>query len=602
MMNKKNNKMKNKIFRQLFIENSGWFLLEIIGSYAAAKVLLLGNNRISDAIDAMFAGRLSECINREFWVYVGCLVVLGFAFTYIQGAATKVFAANMQTGFRHEAGKQLMQLEYRYFDTHTSGRVLNNFLDDAAKISDYYSEILPTIVTSVVTIVTITVSLVRLDAVLTLLLMVVVPVMVVVSRVTGEKVSQLTRKHSQFHDEVNELAYDAISGINVVKSYNLEKFFQNKIKQTNRTILGFEYRRNAISSIAWVTGDIMQCAPCIILGIAALWRVQTGHLTIGEMSYFLLLLDRIVPPLGMIPHYFIDARIALVSKNRLEEIMEYPTEDVTDDAVRESAGTGVNGNADEDINIEPCSHGYAVEFKNVSFAYDAGGNVLDDFCIRIARGDNVALVGESGGGKSTIFKLICGFYKAQNGTINVLGSAVGKSDYDRLREHIALVSQDTFLFPESVAWNVACGDEKIGMDRIIECCRKARIHDDIMKMPEGYNTNVGERGDRLSGGQKQRLAIARALLKNAELILFDEPTASVDVKNEEQIKTALEELAENHTIITIAHRLNTIEKADCIYVLQNGKVAECGTHRELINRDGVYKRLYNTSAVTQDLQ
>ena len=136
------------------------------------------------------------------------------------------------------------------------------------------------------------------------------------------------------------------------------------------------------------------------------------------------------------------------------------------------------------------------------------------------------------------------------------------------------------------------------MDRIIECCKKARIHDDIIKMPEGYATNAGARGDRLSGGQKQRIAIARALLKNAELILFDEPTASVDVENEEQIKNALEELAKNHTIMTIAHRLNTIENAECIYVLQKGRIVQKGTHRELMDSEGVYSRLYRTVSYT----
>ena len=405
---------KNTIFRELFMKNSGWFVLELACSYLAAKVLLLGNNRISDAIDAMFAGNLGECIDRQFWIYVGVLVVLGFAFTYIQSIATKIFAANMQTGFRAAAGKKLMQLEYRYFDTHTSGRVLNNFLDDVAKISDYYSEILPTIVTSAVTIVTIIFSLARLDGLLSALLLEVVPVMMLVSRLTGEKVSGLTRKHSQYHDEVNELAYDAISGINVVKSYNLEDYFKDKIKKTNRTILGFEYRRNAISSIAWVAGDIVQCAPCVILGIAALWRVQTGHITIGEMSYFMLLLDRVVPPLGMLPHYFIDARINLVSRNRLEEIMDYPSESAADGNDNSMCGTTDTGNG-------AC----AVEFKNVSFAYDTSGCVLDDFNLRIEKGRNVAIVGESGGGKSTIFKLICGFYKPDKGEVNVFGEEAG---------------------------------------------------------------------------------------------------------------------------------------------------------------------------------
>lgn len=573
--------MKKDVFKKLFIKNSLWFILEMISAYIAARILLLGSSKISGAIDSLFYGNLSDCVNARFWVDVSILVVMGFVFTYLQTISTKYFAANMQTGFRKQAGSQLIQLQFKYFDTHTSARVLNNLIEDVMRVSEYYSEILPSMVTSLITIVTILFSLARLDMFLTLLLMITVPFMVLVSRLTGGMISKLTRKHTQFHDEVNELAYDAINGINVVKSYNLENHFKDKIKQTNRIILKFEYRRNAVSAIAGVMGFFLSNAPQIILGMAALHRVLNGHLTIGEMTYFILLLDRLVNPLGGLPNYFIEAKTDLVSKHRLEELMIFPTE--------KSVGM-------EKDNLV-CGSGtdYAVSFEDVCFSYDGSQDILSNFNLKIEQGKNVAFVGESGGGKSTIFKLICGLYETNAGKIRVFGRDVSSGDIDDIRHNIALVSQDTYLFPESVAWNVACGDKSISMEKIIDCCKKARIHDEIMKMPKGYNTNVGERGDALSGGQKQRIAIARALLKDARLILFDEPTASVDVENEDQIKRALEEIKETHTIITIAHRLNTIEEADCIYVLQHGKIVEYGKHTKLLQQNAVYGRLYKLS-------
>lgn len=593
--------MKNKnIFTKIFIKNIPLFFIEILSAYIATKVLVLGNTKISQAVDALFNNTISEYINKQFWIYVAVLVVAGFVFTYIQTYATKVFAVNMQTDFRREAGMKLPELQFKYFDSHLSARVLNNFIDDVAKISEYYSELLPDIVKTIITSVTIFITLIKVDRVTALLLLVIIPVMAVITSFTGNMVSKLTRKHTEYNDEVNELAYDAINGISVVKSFNLENYFKNKIKNTLKTILKFEYRRNAISSIGWATGSLVSTAPYIILSIFALHRVLSGNLTVGGMTYFILFMDRLLQPLGNLPYMIIDAKIDLVSKNRLKELMNYPvetntenSEDNTGDFSKNSDNTGKNSNI---VNADKIgkNNNAAVVFKDVTFSYVKGNNVLKNFNVNIEAGKNVAFVGSSGGGKSTIFKLICGLYEVSGGTVEIFGKRIGEENIDLIRKDIALVSQDTYLFPETIAWNVACGDESVSMERIIECCKKARIHDDIMKMPHGYNTDAGERGNMLSGGQKQRIAIARALLKDAKLILFDEPTASVDIENEEKIKQAIEEIKENHTIITIAHRLNTIENADCIYVVDNGVIAESGTHDELIAGNGIYKRLYDT--------
>ena len=277
--------MKNKnIFKKIFIKNIPLFFIEILSAYIATKVLVLGNTKISQAIDALFNNTISEYINKQFWIYVAVLVAAGFIFTYIQTYATKVFAVNMQTDFRREAGKKLPELQFKYFDSHLSARVLNNFIDDVAKISEYYSELLPDIVKTIITSVTIFITLIKVDRVTALLLLVIIPVMAVITSFTGNMVSKLTRKHTEYNDEVNELAYDAINGISVVKSFNLENYFKNKIKNTLKTILKFEYRRNAISSIGWATGSLVSTAPYIILSIFALHRVLSGNLTVSACS------------------------------------------------------------------------------------------------------------------------------------------------------------------------------------------------------------------------------------------------------------------------------------------------------------------------------
>jgi len=569
--------MKKSVFQKLFMKNIVFFILEIISAYVVTQVLLLGNQKISAAIDMMLAGDGDTYIDAAFWWYMAVLIALGFGFSVLQSVAAKRFAVRILTGFRKESGRRLMHLEYCYYDTHTSAEVLNRFISDSQKVSEYYAEVLPWIVLSVVSVGTILVSIARVDMVLTVLLMVIVPVITFVSKYVNKRVSELTKMHWQLRDEVNEMAYDGLQGMNVIRSFCLESEMIRRIREANYRLLRYEYRRNSISAISWFLGDFVTWMPGIILGVIALLRVQSGHMTAGEMAYFLLLLDRIVAPLGQLPGYFIEARTDLVSRARLSETMNYRVEH----------GGETDYHTDENVMID---------FQSVDFTYDGEMKILENCSFTILKGSNVAFVGESGSGKSTILKLICGLYAPEGGRIRIMGKDVSQSDVSVLREHLAVVSQDSFLFPESIEWNVRCGNEQVSREQVMEACKKAQIHDYIMTLPKGYDTNVGERGDLLSGGQKQRISIARALIKNAEIILFDEPTASVDVQNENEIKKALKEAAEGKTVITVAHRLNTIQNADCIYVLHHGSVAEQGSHEELLAVKGIYSRLYETGS------
>lgn len=575
------NQHKDNVFNRLLKQNILFLLLEMAGAYIVTQCLLAGNQKISEAIDGMLAGNIAGYISTEFWIEIIILIVAGFVFAVIQNVSTRRFTVNMLTGFRKESGRRLMELKYRYFDSHTSAQILNNFISDSQKVSEYYSEVMPCIVTSVVSIAAILISIAGIDVVLTVLLVVIVPVMTIISRYANKKISNLTKMHLQLSDEVNEIGYDGLQGMTVVRSFNLESEMIRRIKEANARRLKYEYRRNRISAISWILSDIVTNLPGIMLGVIALLRMQQGCITAGEMTYFMLLLDRIVHPLGQLPSYFIEAKIDLVSKERLEKIMHFETE---------HSGKADYNSEEDDI----------ISFDSVRFAYDEK-NVLNNCSFTVKNGSNIAFVGESGSGKSTIFKLICGLYEPSDGTIDIMGKDIMQGDTRELRKHIAIVSQDSFLFPESIEWNVRCGFDEVTDEQVIQACKKARIHDFIMSLPDGYKTNVGERGDLLSGGQKQRLSIARALIKNADIILFDEPTASVDVENENEIKKALNEAAEGKTVLTIAHRLNTVKDADVIYVLKDGQIAESGTHEELIKNKGVYSRLYEISCNNEEV-
>jgi ABC-type multidrug transport system fused ATPase/permease subunit len=235
----------------------------------------------------------------------------------------------------------------------------------------------------------------------------------------------------------------------------------------------------------------------------------------------------------------------------------------------------------------------AVEFTDVSFKYDNEKKILENLNFQVLRGEKIALIGSSGGGKTTLFKLLCGFYGAQSGLIKLYGIDMNKWSLSALRSLIALVSQDIHLFPGTIAENIGYGAPEPSLDEVINAAKAANAHDFIMELPKGYNTIIGEDGARLSGGEKQRISIARAILKDAPILLLDEPTSALDTQSEALVQEVFNKIMKNKTEIVIAHRLSTIKECDRVLVLDQGTIMETGSHEELLLKDGVYKKLYN---------
>jgi len=234
-----------------------------------------------------------------------------------------------------------------------------------------------------------------------------------------------------------------------------------------------------------------------------------------------------------------------------------------------------------------------IEFDQVCFSYDNKTDVLKNVSFKLEKNKTTALVGASGSGKSTIIKLICGFYNVHGGTIKIYGKDLDKCNIKKVRELISLMSQDVYLFPATIKENISLGRNDASPEEIIEAAKMANAHNFIMKLPDGYNTVVGEMGNNLSGGQCQRIMLARAILKNAPILLLDEPTAYLDTQSEKLLQEALERFMENRTVLAIAHQLSTIKNADRVIVLNNGSIVEEGCHESLINGDTIYKRLYH---------
>lgn len=575
---------KNHIFVRIAKYQLLWLIIELIAAYGLTQIVIEGSSMIASAIDKLLAGEVNGMISRSFMMKLFLFVGLGFIASLIRDLCASQFSVNIQKKFREEVGRKLTGLEFKYFDQNASGTILHKLTSDIYAVGVFFSEVLPDICCILIQAITIIISIGRMDGMLVLFLAVGYPVVIVTSHFASKRMAHLAKNRWEKIDKLNDKAYDHIQGIVVGRSFNLLTIMEKKIYDVNQEILRFEFMRNRLSSLSWIMQSVVNWLPNIILATLALMRVLSGTITVGEMTYFILMLDRIIHPLSELPSLFNETRELGVSMNRLEEIMEQPDE---------LSGTYSNEyEKKQEMSDSSKPSEVVIEFRNVNFSYSEDTPILHDINFSINEGENIAFVGGSGEGKSTIFKILCGFYQKQSGDYKLYGRAFEKWDINAARGQFALVSQNVFLFPSTIADNVAYGREGATLEEIHKACQSANIHDFIMSLPQQYDTIVGERGARLSGGERQRLSIARAFLKNAPILLLDEPTSAIDVGTEDVIKEAIERISKDKTVITIAHRLSTIEDADTIIVIANGQIVECGKSETLLRQKGVYHHLY----------
>ncbi len=514
--------------------------------------------------------------NVEFGTFIGILLgvtVIGFVVAFGKSVTASMFAIKVQTKYKTMVAEKLYRLQYRYFDVNGSASVLNKVNTDIAEIETLLNQNIPEICTNIVAMITYAVYVARINLGLLFLIGVCYPFLLCFTNKIVKKVEGLRKVFRQKSDIITEISQDCVNGILVLRAFGAEEYFQGKLDKAADELVENEEKRVRISNSALIVRKMLQWLPNIICVVYAYMMVQNGNISMGELVVFLMILQKFVDAYVSVPFNMVDARENMVCVKRVEEILAQSDEE---------SGTAKTG-IDTDV---------AIAFENVDFSYVDGREVLSGLSFEIKKNSKVAFVGDSGGGKSTIFHLLCGFYLIGAGEYRLLGRSFSEWDMEAAREHMALVSQNVFLFPTSIRENVRYGNLSANDEDIVEACKNAGIHDFIVGLPEGYDSIVGERGILLSGGERQRISIARAFLKDAPILLMDEPTSAVDVETEQLISEAMEKLSNNRTCITIAHRLSTIRNADVIMVLKDGKIAESGSHAELIERGGVYMGMY----------
>lgn len=478
---------------------------------------------------------------------------------------------------RKKLYNHLQALSARFYANNQVGQVISRVINDVEQTKDFILTGLMNIWLDCITIIIALSIMFFLDVKLTLAALFIFPFYILTVYVFFGRLRKLTRERSQALAEVQGFLHERVQGISVVKSFAIEdneaKNFEKK--NTNFLTRALKHTRwNAYSFAAINT--VTDIGPIIVIGVGAYLAIS-GSITVGTLAAFVGYLELLFGPLRRLVASFTTLTQSFASMDRVFQLI------------------------DEDYDIKNGVGAQPIEIKqgrididHVSFQYnDNEAPILKDINLSIEKGETVAFVGMSGGGKSTLINLIPRFYDVTSGQILIDGHNIKDFLTGSLRNQIGLVQQDNILFSDTVKENILLGRPTATDEEVVEAAKMANAHDFIMNLPQGYDTEVGERGVKLSGGQKQRLSIARIFLNNPPILILDEATSALDLESESIIQEALDVLSKDRTTLIVAHRLSTITHADKIVVIENGHIVETGTHRELIAKQGAYEHLYS---------
>lgn len=529
----------------------------------------------------------SDSLSQIYWmggIMLGLVAIHAICHAFVDYKG-HMMGALMERDMRNELFEHYQKLSFKFYDDHRTGQLMTRISNDTFDLAELYHHGPEDIVISLLNFIGAFIILLNINATLALVSFLFLPVMGLYGLYFSRKMHHSLKRSRDRIGDINAQVEDALAGIRVVKSFTNEKFEQNKFQHENERFV--DSRRDGYKNEAYFYNGLLTLTQLmsVVVVIFGAISIVKGNIDLADLLTFLLYIVILIEPIQRLGNFIRLYQEGITGFNRFMEVLE--VEPDIQDSPQAMELANVQGN---------------IEFKNISFKYREGyEHVLKNISLHINAGEYIALVGPSGAGKTTLCSLIPRFYEVNSGDICIDGKNIKNMKLASLRRHIGLVQQDVYLFSGTVLDNIRYGNLDAAEEEIIEAAKKANAHDFIQSLPNGYATDIGQRGVKLSGGQKQRLSVARLFLKNPSIIIFDEATSSLDNESEKAVQNALEKLIENRTTIVIAHRLSTIRKAKRILVLTDNGIEEQGSHQELIGQNGIYANLYNMQLRIEDI-
>ena len=508
-------------------------------------------------------------------IIVLVLYILRMLLRYFVQYYGHIIGVRMQGHMRQDLFSHLQRLPYRFYDNHETGKIMTRLTSDLFEITELAHHGPENLLISSVMIILSFAYLASIDWMLTLIIFACVPILVLVTMRYRKPMKEAFAERRTSNAIINGAVESSITGIRVTKAYTNAQLEEEKFHQGNQAFVGASTKAYSAmakfhSSTSFVT-DVFN----VFILIAGGLFLYAGRISFGDYSTFIVSVNLFINPVNTLIQFMEQFQNGLSGFSRFVEIMDEAPEEEAPDAKELTHVQGV------------------IDFQNVTYAYEGAKEVLHDINLHLEKGQKLALVGPSGGGKTTLCHLLPNFYRLESGSITIDGVDIRQLSLRSLRQSIGIVQQDVFLFAGTIRDNILYGRPDASEEEMIQAAKNANIHEYVMTLPEGYDTQIGERGIKLSGGQKQRISIARVFLKDPAILILDEATSALDNTTEVLIQQALDTLCQGRTTLVVAHRLSTIRGANEIAVVMNGHITQRGTHEQLMAQGGTYKELYS---------